>query len=73
VAALTLHVRGKADRVWCGRCAGLHGGGCPKGTFVPVITLRELKLRDHYEAMVGRDLTWREVFGYAKKPFLKSI
>lgn len=54
--------RGRKARVICRLCSKLHGAkDCPKAIQIPILTMRELKLRKKFEQQYGRELTWQEV------------
>lgn len=54
--------RGRKPRAICRLCSKLHGAkDCPKALRLPVLTMREWRMRKKLEAQYGRQLTWDEV------------
>lgn len=57
-----LLTKDKRKRPICTACRKIHAAkDCPKAVCIPVLTIRELKLRTRLEEQFGRSLSWEEV------------
>jgi hypothetical protein len=53
---------GKRKQPICRACKRLHAAkDCPKAICIPVLTVREMKLRARLQEQYGRSLSWEEV------------